>query len=295
MSRILQKIFKMLRYILSTGVYQSRLAIIAYRWIYGLLLRADWRKISKSSEKCTIILMNYKRPFNMECQLRLVLSCDFVGEVLLSNNNPECDLNKYITTCDPRLKIINQTKQRFASVRFELARVANFQWIIAIDDDVFPTPKQLQNLFHNLLSDPSCPHGWAGERYRTNLTEPDDSSQGPIYELFVRKDMEVDTLIWAFAFTKKINESYFQLLSKIEETNDSITSSEDVVLSYSGDKSSRIHSSSGLINCPTANNANIATWRQSGFIRRRMQLVDRCRRVTGISISVAVGDKRYDK
>lgn len=286
MSRILQKIFKKLCYILSIDVYCSRMAIIAYRWIYGALLRAGWRKISKSSEKCTIILMNYKRPFNMECQLRLILSCDFVGEVLFSNNNPECYLNKYITTYDPRLKIINQTKQRFPSVRFELARAANFQWIIAIDDDVFPTPKQLQNLFYNLLSDPSCPHGWGGERYRENLTELDDSSQGTILDLFIRKDMEVDTLIWAFAFTKKINERYFQLLSKIEETNDSVTSSEDVVLSYSGDKSSRIHSSSGLITCPTSNKADIATCQQSGFIRRRIQLVDRCRRVTGISIAV---------
>lgn len=265
--------------------FRLRLNIDAYRMIYGASLRAGWRKKSEHSEKCTIILLNYKRPFNMECQLRLILNCDFVGEVLLSNNNPDCDLTKYVTTRDPRLKIINQPKHRFASVRFELAKLAEFQSIIAIDDDIFPTPNQLQSLFHKLLSDPSCPHGWSGERFRENLSEINDSGAESICSMVISKDMEVDALVWVFAFTKTINERYFQLLEKIGETNESVTSSEDVVLSYAGDKSARIHASSRLITCPTSNDKDIATWQQTGFLHRRAQLVDRCRRVTGISTS----------
>ena len=256
------------------GRLRSRLRITAYRLIYGAFLRVGWRKRSERSEKCTIILLNYKRPFNMECQLRLVLICDFVGEVLLSNNNPHCDLTKHVTTRDPRLKIINQHGRRFPSVRFELAKLAKFQSIIAIDDDVFPTPNQLQILFHNLLSDPSCPHGWGGERFRANLSELNDSSEEPIRNTVISKDMEVDALIWAFAFTKTINERYFQLLEKIGETNESVTSSEDVVLSFAGHKPSRIHASNKLITCPTSDDEDIATFQQTGFLHRRAQLVE---------------------
>ena len=276
------------------GRFHSRLRITTYRLIYGAFLRVGWRKMTERSDKCTIILLNYKRPFNMECQLRLVLICDFVGEVLLSDNNPDCDLAKYVTTRDPRLKIINQPGRRFPSVRFELAKLAEFQSIIAIDDDVFPTPNQLQILFHNLLSDPSCPHGWGGERFRADLSQLNDSGEEPIRNVVMNKDMEVDALIWAFAFTKTINERYFQLLEKIGETNESVTSSEDVVLSFAGDKSSRIHASNRLITCPTSDDEDIATYQQTGFLQRRAQLVDRCRRVTGISTSVVIPDKRYE-
>ena len=275
------------------GRLDSRLHINTYRLIYGVCLKAGFRKRNEGSEKCTVILLNYKRPFNMECQLRLVLVCDFVGEVLLSNNNPDCDLTRYVTTRDPRLKIINQPGRRFPSVRFELAKVAKFQSIIAIDDDVFPTPNQLRILFHNLLSDPSCPHGWGGERFRADLSHLDNSGEEPIRNVVMNKDMDVDALIWAFAFTKTINERYFQLLGKIGETNDSVTSSEDVVLSFAGNKSSRIHACNRLITCPTSNDEDIATYQQTGFLRRRAQLVDRCRQATGISTSVVIPDKRY--
>lgn len=263
------------------GRLRSELAITSYSVIYGALLRAGWRKRSKRSEKCTIILMNYKRPFNMECQLRLVLSCDFVGEVLLSNNNPDCDLTPYIRTRDSRIKIINQSKQRFPSVRFELARLARFQAIIAIDDDVFPAPNQLQKLFLSILSDPSCPHGWRGERY---IVESSDSIQDSIRQVVFNKDMEADALIWAFAFTKEINERYFRLLDKIGETNESVTASEDVILSFAGLKSSRIHASGRIITCPTSVDGDIAISQQSGFLNRRAQLVDRCRQATGMRI-----------
>jgi hypothetical protein len=175
-----------------------------------------------------------------------------------------------------------------------LAKLANFQSIIAIDDDVFPAPNQLQSLFHNLLSDPSCPHGWGGERFRANLSELNDLREEPIRNVVMNKDMEVDALIWAFAFTKTMNERYFRLLEKIGETNESVTSSEDVVLSFAGDKSSRIHACNKLITCPTSDDEIIATYQQTGFLRRRAQLVDRCRQVTGISTSVVIPDKRYE-
>ncbi len=276
------------------GRFRVRLLILTYHSIYGLLLMAGWRKKNKCPEKCTVILLNYKRPFNMECQLRLVMSCDFVGEVLLSNNNPDCDLTGYVTTSDPRLKIINQQKRRPPSVRFELAKLAGFQSIIAIDDDVFPTPNQLQSLFNSLLYDPSCPHGWGGELWKANLTEFDDPTQEATKKVESCKDMEVDVLYWAFAFTKTINERYFRLLDKIGETNESVTSSEDVVLSFAGDKSARIHASSRLITCPTSADQDIATHQQSGFWRRRAQLVNECRKVTGISTSVTMQDNGYD-
>jgi len=265
--------------------FRSRLPIRACSAMYGVLLKAGWRKKSEHPEKCTVILMNYKRPFNMECQLRLALSCDFVGEVLLSNNNPDCDLAGYVTTSDPRLTIIDQQRQRFPSVRFELAKLALFESIIAVDDDVFPTPGQLKNLFHSLLSDPSCPHGWGGECWKANLTESDDPTEETTKKMETCKDMEIDVLYWAFAFTKTINERYFRLLEEIGETNESVTASEDVVLSFAGNKSARIHATGKLIECPTSASENIATHQQSGFWRRRAQLVCRCREVTGMVTS----------
>lgn len=237
---------------------------------------------SRFPEKCTVILLNYRRPFNLELQLQLVLACDFVGEVILSNNDPGCDLDRYVRASDPRVRTVRHTARRYASVRFELAGTARFPFILAIDDDLFPTPRQLRRLFEALVSDPDRPHGYGGQAYPAELprAKPGEADEG--VRLVHRETREVDALVWAFAFTKAVNDRYFGLLARIGETNESVTSSEDVPLSFAGSRAALVHDVGRILKCPTSHDDGIATCRQDGFGTRRRDLVVRCREASGI-------------
>ncbi len=252
-----------------------------YRHLAWPVVRRREPAWTPDSGRCTVILLNYRRPFNIDFQLRLALACDFVGEVILSNNDPGCDLDRYVRTTDPRIRRVDHPVRRYASVRFELARTARFPFILAIDDDLFPTPAQLRLLFDALVADPSRPHGYGGT-YRLDPSPSGAPSGAPRYRFVYRETREVDALVWAFAFTKAVNENYFSLLERIGESNETVTSSEDVPLSFAGTRAAMVHQAGRILHCPTSHDDGIATCRQSGFETRRGQLVTRCREVTGI-------------
>ena len=292
MSRLVQCKQCLRRLILFCYRKSWHVIIFFYKIVFGMLYKVGWRKKQISSEKLSVILLNYARPTNIEIQLRIVLCCDFVDEVILSNNNPDCDLSSFVSTNDPRLKIISQEKRKFPSVRFELGRLAKNNFIVAIDDDLFPRPDHIQKLFESLKAEPKIPHGWGGEVYGIDHADSDGQSKLKIAEFKKYVDAEVDSLVWAFAFTKKINERYFQILSEIGETNELLSYSEDVPLSFSGEGPAKIHSSKKIRHCPTSLDDSIALHKQSGFGTKRVELVEVCRKLTGF---IPEAEKKKDR
>jgi hypothetical protein len=256
-------------------------ALSAFRFIAWPRVRARSRGAVPACGPCTVILLNYRRPFNMEFQLQLALAGDFVGEVILSNNDPGCDLDRHLRTSDPRIRRVEHPVRRYASVRFELARTARFPYVIAIDDDLFPTPSQLRLLFDALVADPGRPHGFGGHLFPREPEGEGDAGKEPEARFVYRETREVDALVWAFAFTKEVNERYFRLLERIGETNDTVTSSEDVPLSFAGTGPAMVHDAGIILQCPSSHDDDIATYRQLGFGSRRAELVASCRAATG--------------
>lgn len=221
--------------------------------------------------RVTIILLSFARPANINQILSAVVLCDFVGEIVISSNNPEVPLERFVKVADSRIRIIRQATLTPASVRFDLSLIADHDDIIAIDDDIFPTPGQLRSLFEFLVDDPGSPHGFGGETWGRPASLA-------AWRLVSRPSecMRVDSLVWIFAYTKAHVHRYFELLRSLGIDNQTLRSSEDVVLSFAGETPAKIHPVGKLCFCPSDNDDAIATFKRPGFAEHRLALVEHC-------------------
>ena len=246
-------------------------------------LLAHWRRrirrdlgaecYSRRTEYLSVILLSYKRPRNLNLLLSAVVLCEFVQEILISNNNPEICIEDYIRVQDRRIRIINQPTRRFASIRMELALEATSPYLLAIDDDVFLEPEQIRTLFECLVDDPAVVHGYIGEVF---------SEHPPLAKEILRNcECRVEALMWLFAFTREHARVFFQVLNDLGIENRQLSSSEDVPLSFSGLGFAKIHRLGRVLSCPTENQPGIATWKNPGFMEQRMDLLLKVRHLRG--------------
>jgi hypothetical protein len=133
-----------------------------YLWalngFWGLRSRTD------TSQKATI-LFTYFSPVRMKHinhQLRNIFKCDFVGQVIISNHNPDVDIASLIKVMDERIKVVNQNVRRGCGHRWLVANEFSPEYLIVVDDDVLIFPGQLKKLFEALVTEPEMPHGFAG-------------------------------------------------------------------------------------------------------------------------------------
>jgi hypothetical protein len=234
--------------------------------------RLGYRCRATGAERLSVILLSYARPRNIDLILSAVVACDFVSEILVSNNNPEVPLEQLIHVHDPRIRIIHQPRRMPPSVRFDLSRDAAEPLILAIDDDVFPSSRQVRELFQRLVVAPHAVHGYGGEVWG-------DPPAKATYRAvrWPRGAVAVDTLMWAFAYTRDHVETYFDMLDQLGIENAELTSSEDVPLSYAGRGPALIHGVGPLCRCPSDSEPEVATWMRPGFFEHRLELVARCR------------------
>lgn len=234
--------------------------------------RLGCRCRSASGARLSVILPSYARPRNIDMILSAVVACDFVSEIIVSNNDPEVPLAGMIRVRDPRIRLIQQPRRTPASVRFDLSLNAAEPWVLAIDDDVFPSARQVLALFERLMAAPHAVHGYGGEVWG-------DPPAEATYRVVKhpRGAVPVDTLMWAFAYTRDHVETYFDMLSRLGIANAELKSSEDVPLSFAGRGPAMIHGVGRLCRCPSESEAGIATWKRPGFFEHRLDLVARCR------------------
>lgn len=261
--------------------------VILGGWLQGVLLIpvtlvrhstwAAWVRFGPRAElppqtpPLLVILLSYKRPVNIEWLVRSFLQCDFVGRVVVSNNNPEVDLERLAPILsDPRVELVRHPVATKQGVRFTLAadRAGQFGHFVSPDDDCFLYPHQIQRLYAELLAAPEVPHGIAGE-VRRKVT---DFGTYP-FDVGVRGEREVDHLTDYYLFTGE------QVLTTLEiyrqmgwDDPRRLGNGEDIALSFSGRGRPRVHEIGRRLRCNSAWAAGIATWstHQNFFAERAL-------------------------
>lgn len=253
-------------------IYKIGLQTLVPIWqaYLSILYRMGVRIQTDGDEKVTVVILSYKRMGNIRQILTGVLLCDFVGRVIVSNNNPDIDLSQYIPQTDPRLELIQHKVHRGPSYRYDVAQSYDSEYFICIDDDVFPSPWQLRKMFKALTKDPSRPIGSGGELYDVEKQEWKQILSRGLFS--GNNTCSVDVIMHIYAFTSRHLQQYFEYLPAIGLLNKDVHSSEDVIISFTGDDRPIFMNVGFLSYCSTSIDPAVATWQRDGFHEFRNNL-----------------------
>jgi len=213
----------------------------------------------------TLILLSFSRPRNLAAQVDAALACSFISEVILSNNNPEIDLSRYVKRRHARLKIVQQRTPSSCVKRIELAAQLNREFCLCMDDDLYLWPSQLERLASALVNDPDRIHGITGANF--------DPGRRSRWSGFRNEEREVDVVSRVYAFTSAHAQRFFALIEALQAAEPALVQDpnliEDVVLSFSGRERARIHRLGPHIPDVSSMDHRKAIHRREHFIRRR--------------------------
>ena len=228
----------------------------------------------RSGTGAVAVILSYLRPQNI---LRIVEQLDLssqVARIVVSNNNPDIDLAPLLAA-GPKLTLIQQPRRFGPSKRFEIAVQDPADFFICIDDDLFLSHLQIDQLLHALVRDPRIPHGIWGERF--------DWSPGG---LRLRRgihgiDAPVDIVNRCYGFTKQHATRFFRLAGLLGRPPESVElgPGDDILLSFTGNALPRCHDLGAFEDCPTSNDPSIAVWRKPDFYPRRGRLLQQLLRL----------------
>ena len=211
-------------------------------------------------EKVTIILASYyeKRARNLEPLVRILLKCNFVEKIILSNQNPELPIERWVKSKNNRFVIINQPVKCECGFRWTVASKEDADYFIIIDDDILIKPKQLSVLFLKLIDQPEIPHGLAGFL-------KDDHK---IYQ-----ESDIDTLCNIYAVSKDHVRLYLKFSSELAKdgsiTNEMIGISDDIIISKTGNAKAKIHDAGFLLECKSFYANDVALHKSPDFFKNR--------------------------
>jgi hypothetical protein len=230
-----------------------------YLWALNGLVGLRFR--SNAPQKATI-LFTYYNPVRMKHinhQLRNIFKCDFVGQVIISNHNPDFDITSLITVRDARIKVVNQNVPRGCGHRWLVANEFSPEYLIVVDDDVLIFPWQLRQLFEALVAEPEIPHGFAGMVQH----------EGGFLEYRQEEERSLDYICEIYALTGAHLKRFMELRNEIvkdESLGHMVESAADfMVVSRSGSRAPMIHDAGRLFRCPTYNEAGVAVHKDSDF------------------------------
>jgi hypothetical protein len=190
---------------------------------------------------------------------------------VLTNNNPDVDIERWVKIRDPRFQLVTQKRKKGCGMRFEIAAALPNHYFISIDDDLFLKPEQIASLYRSLLDEPGVPHGLVGQHRRF---ETDDGDSG--WELKgspAGYTGPVDVINCVMAFSREHVTKYHELLGLIGMGGvDDIGSADDIVISASGSGSALCHHFGPTLSCPTTADPDIAMFQQRGFRERRKRI-----------------------
>ncbi len=214
----------------------------------------------------TAIVLSYKRPQNMDAIVRSLLATPSVGTVIVSNNNPEISIEKWIMIQDSRLRILNQKEHRCTPERMHIASRCPGELFLTVDDDLFLRPDQYEIVCTALRSDPTRVHGMFGT---------DCTSDGSF--LTIRTgDRDVDILNRIYGFSQTHVSAFAALVKSLRSSGISVPENDntwdDIILSFSGTGRPRSHHIGCYLDCPTQGTRHIAVWREDGFFEKRRKL-----------------------
>lgn len=215
----------------------------------------------------TVVLLSYKRPWNMDTIARAVLRCGFVERAVISNNNPEVSIRDWVKVRDERLHLVDQPQRQRCAIRLQLAYDTDAAHYIFVDDDVFLLPSQLDRLYRLYLEDTDVPHGIVG-MVRVH-GEPDRR-----FQLLTKAvEQEVDVINRVYLLSRAHVEQSVRILDELKpSTGEELMFGDDMVMSFSGSQRPRCHDIGPILDCPTSDTPGIAVWREPEFIAKRASL-----------------------
>ena len=223
-------------------------------------------------EKLCVILLSYKRQQNIQFIAENILKCSFVDKLIISNSNPEFEIDPWVEIKDPRIEIINHPTKKECHSRWEILKDENFEFYMAIDDDVFLTPEQIKMLFNFQTKDPTRPHGLFGSEWTI-----EDYEKRTIDRLYSReRDTTVDILHQVYAVSKRHINRYFEIREEILKKAPGIESlldehADDLLISHSGTSRPMIHGIGEISECSTRKREGIANCAKDNFKKYRIE------------------------
>jgi len=246
--------------------------------LYRGLRRGHGERLAPRIPDCIAIILSYKRPQNIAPIVNLLLKAPSVSQVIISNNNPAVNLRSWMPGDARRVTLIEQDTPTACHVRYHIALEQQSHLFLAVDDDVFLRPSQVETLCAALRADPSRPFGIFGSIY--------DERRDAI-QLDVRRPGDVDILNQAYVFTAEHARRFAELTRELGfgPTHEAWKRSswDDLVISHSGRAKPRICDVGAYIECPTGSEPGIAAWMDHEFFSERLSLFRRLRAINPLS------------
>lgn len=248
-----------LRKHLTLGVVE----LLYWKWV---LESHIGRSVSLSmSQKATVIIPSYseKRVRNLRPLVRSLLKCDFVEKVIVSNNNPRIRIRDRIGIDDSRVVIFDQPVRRGPGYGWILASKEKADYVIAIDDDLLISPKQLAMLFQQLVEHPEAPHGLLGCDSDGTYVKRQEAEVASLYNIYAVTGAHIRTYL---EHTRGMTARGYVTQETVEFW------SCDMVISQSGMCQPRIHDAGFVLQCITHDRPGVALWKDSRFRQQRKEV-----------------------
>lgn len=249
--------------------HRSRVRSIE-QWIRALEVQGD--PSNESGGDTTAIVLNYKRPHNIDAIVRSLLQTPSIKTVIVSNNNPACNIRRWLDIANDRIRIIDQPVRCSTAERYRIAALCDTQYFLAVDDDLFLLPEQYEKVMCALKADPSRVHGVFGQTMQQDGT----------FQYAVRGDTDLDVCNRVYAFTREHVMQFHALVERLHLHGDDWKRSDwdDIVISFSGAQKPRSHVIGPYLDCPTQGKKGIAVWRRDDFFDERLPLFRRLQLIT---------------
>ena len=192
--------------------------------------------------------------------------------MIVSNNNPDVDLTAWLPA-RPRVELLQQPRHARSGLRFLIAARTDADHFVSVDDDLFVTAEQIDRLLAHLADEPGVPHGGPWGQRLVRMPNGRIAWRGPLYP-----DQRVDVLNRMYAFTREHARRFVALAARLGEPDPATMGPiDDVVLSHCGATRPLAHDLGPWEDCPSSHDADIAIWRQPGFVEARNAAIGRLR------------------
>jgi glycosyltransferase involved in cell wall biosynthesis len=234
------------------------------KYIYWVLNGYLGWPIHSRHDRKTAVLLTYFNPVrmdNIDSQIRNILKCTFVEEIVISNHNPDVRIEEKVKIRDNRVKFLDQDIRRACGYRWRIAGQLASEYLLVIDDDILLFPPQLKTLFEALIKEPSVPHGFSG------MVMAEDGG----YEYFEQEDMRVHYLCEVYGVTKEHINKYFEMEQRLAEQDQSLPDvverlGDYILISCTAEEYPLIHDAGRIFRSVTYKSQGVANHKDKEFL-----------------------------
>lgn len=222
----------------------------------------------------SVILTNYRRPWNMAWLLDACRAVRNIREIILVDNSDLATQTNLRDLCLEDVTYIRPETNLGSGHRFYLAAKLPDSAVMCIDDDLLITPGQIEVLFDRFEDEPDRLHGLWGENIRGHF-----GSVSFRTHLF-GSERTVDILNRLYVFSPAQAARAIKLAEEIGFLHwREIGPGTDILMSFAGARRPICHDVGPIKDCETTSAEGIAIWRRPGFYQQRAEIVRRLRKL----------------